>query len=451
MSSSTFNTYNPATGDLLNTYKYLNEEEAKKELLHAQKDFEVWRKSTFAERWETALALAEMLRRYKNDIVESMSKEMGKSTAEGKAEVDKCIATCEYYAKDGEKLLSPRKVESGYQKSWVSFQPQGVILSIMPWNFPLWQVMRFAVPAIMAGNVIILKHADITTGTAEIIAKVFADVRKDITLLRHMPMDHDVVATLIGNPLVRGVTFTGSSRGGKEVAITAAKHLKKTVLELGGSDAYLILEDANLEWAAKTCVKARLVNNGQSCVAGKRFIVVESVAKKFTELYVEAMKKEEAKPLAHKRFQKQIAEQVEILKSVGGKVLLGGTMPEGAGAFYPPTVMLFEKDHAKIHSEEVFGPVASIIVAKNQQEAFKMANEGPYGLGGGIFTANEEKGRELIEKNLDAGFVVVNDYVKSDPRLPFGGVKDSGYGRELGEFGIMEFVNIKTVAVGNVL
>jgi succinate-semialdehyde dehydrogenase/glutarate-semialdehyde dehydrogenase len=451
MGSNTFSTFNPNSGDLLKTYKYLNDEEARQELLAAQKDFEVWRKSSFSERWETALALAEVLRRYKNELVEQMTLEMGKLPAEGKLEVDKCIATCEYYAKEGEKLLSPRKVDSGYQKSWVSFQPQGVILSIMPWNFPLWQVMRFAVPAIMAGNVILLKHADITSGTAEVIGRMFKDLRKDLTLLRQLFVDHETVATLIASPHVHGVTFTGSSRGGKEVAVTAARNLKKTVLELGGSDAYIILEDADIEWAAKSCAKARLVNAGQSCVAGKRFIVHEQIAKKFTDAFVKAMKESTIAPLASKRFQKQIIEQVEVLKSLGGEVLLGGTAPEGGGAYYPPTVILFKKDHHKIHEEEVFGPVASVLIAKDAADALRIANSGPYGLGGGLFTGDPERGKTLVENEMQAGFVVVNDYVKSDPRLPFGGVKDSGYGRELGEFGIMEFVNVKTVAVGQVV
>lgn len=446
----TFTTTNPATGETLKHYSHIDFKKAEKEILAAHADFNIWRKSSFTQRWETLLALAELLRRHKDEIVEVMTLEMGKLASEGKAEVDKCIATCEYYAKEGESILASQNVSSGYQQSRVSFQPLGVILSIMPWNFPLWQVMRFAAPAIMGGNVILLKHADLTAGMGEILGKIFSELRPDVKLLRNLSIGHEVAAEIIAHPLVRGVTFTGSSRGGKEVAVTAAQNLKKIVLELGGSDAYIVLADADIEHAAKACAQTRLINAGQSCVSGKRFIVEASVAPKFTEKFVEAMSQATVAPLAHKKFQKQIIEQVEKLKSWGGKIVLGGTPATNASAYYPPTVVLFEKDRPEIHNEEVFGPVAIIVVAPNEKAAFEIANSSIYGLGGGLFTQDAHRGQELVEKELQAGFVVVNDYVKSDPRLPFGGVKDSGYGRELGRFGIMEFVNIKTVAVGEV-
>lgn len=446
--SATFSTYNPANGELLKTYKHATYAEVEKTINAAQKDFEFWRKTSFKTRWETLLALAELFRRHKNEMAVMMSQEMGKAISEGNAEIDKCIATCEFYAKEGEKILAPQPTHSGYQSSHVSFHPLGVILSIMPWNFPLWQVTRFAVPAIMAGNVVILKHADLTAGMGELVGKIFSELRTDVTLLRNVFMDHTVSEQVIAHPLIRGVTFTGSSRGGKEVATAAAKNLKKTVLELGGSDPYIILKDADIIHAGRTCAKARLVNAGQSCVAGKRFIVEAEVAEKFCNVFVTAMRESQIAPLAHKKFQQQIIEQVEKLKSLGGKVLTGGEAPTGVGAHYPPTVILFEKDHPEIHNEEVFGPVASVIVAKDEKDAMRIANSSIYGLGGGIFTRDLERGKKLIEEEMESGFVVVNDYVKSDPRLPFGGVKDSGYGRELGHFGILEFVNVKTVAVG---
>ncbi|KHD87963.1 MAG: succinate-semialdehyde dehydrogenase [Bdellovibrio sp. ArHS] len=443
-----FSTVNPATGATLNTYQHTSWEEAKKAIEAASEDFKSWRQTSFEQRADVLRKLAQSLRQYKTELAQMMNQEMGKLLAEGKAEVEKCAMTCEYYAQEAAEMLQSQPAPSSpYKKAKVSFQPLGVVFSIMPWNFPLWQTIRFAAPALMAGNVILLKHADLTAGTAALIGQIFSDLTKNYKLLRNIQVNHDVAAQVIADNHIRGVTFTGSSQGGRSVAIEAAKNLKKVVLELGGSDAYLVLEDADVEMAAKTCVKARLVNCGQSCVAGKRFIVHEKVAKDFIHHFVNEMKGTEIAPLASKKFQKTIIEQVEKLKSWGGKVVLGGTAPQGEGAYYPATVVVFEKNHPKLHAEEVFGPVASILIAKNTQEALDFANSSPYGLGGGVFTGDVKKGEELVEKELQAGFVVVNDYVKSDPRIPFGGVKESGYGRELGHFGILEFVNIKTVAV----
>lgn len=445
---SQFTTQNPATGEILKTYNHISWQDAQKSIEAADRDFQKWRKTSWETRSQTLNRLAGALRQYKSELASLMQNEMGKSIAEGKAEVEKCAVTCEYYAKSAQGILQNRQVQnSPYARAEVSFQPLGVIFSIMPWNFPLWQTLRFAAPALMAGNVIVLKHADLTAGTAELIGKIFTDLSSEYQLLRNTQADHEVAAKMIAHPLVHGVTFTGSTKGGKSVAIEAAKNLKKIVLELGGSDAYLVLADADIEQAAKITVKARLVNCGQSCVAGKRFIVDKKVSDQYISAYVKEMKEAELAPLASLRFQKTIVEQVEKLKAWGGKVILGGTAPQGAGAYYPATVVVFEKDRPEIHAEEVFGPVAMIIIADSTEEALKMANSSPYGLGGGVFTKNEEKGKALVEKELQAGFVVVNDYVKSDPHIPFGGVKESGYGRELGEFGILEFVNIKTVAV----
>nr|WP_295905008.1 aldehyde dehydrogenase family protein [uncultured Bdellovibrio sp.] len=445
---SSFSTVNPATGDTLKTYQHVTWDEAQKAIQAASQDFQIWRKASWEERSQALHKLAAALRAHKTEFAQMMNQEMGKLLSEGKAEIEKCAVTCEFYAKEAPGMLRNQPaVSSPYTSAEVSFQPLGVVFSIMPWNFPVWQTIRFAAPALMAGNVIVLKHADLTAGTAEMLGKIFADLTPNYKLLRNIQVDHEVAAQVIADANVRGVTFTGSSAGGRAVATEAAKNLKKIVLELGGSDAYLVLDDADVEMAAKTCVKARLVNCGQSCVAGKRFIVDEKVSKEFIDIFVKEMKAAEIAPLANVKFQKQIVEQVEKLKSWGGKVVLGGSAPQGAGAYYPATVIVFEKDHPEIHKMEVFGPVASILVVKNTQEALKAANSSPYGLGGGIFTRDLKKGKELIEKELQAGFVVVNDYVKSDPRIPFGGVKESGYGRELGHFGILEFVNIKTVAV----
>lgn len=445
---SAFQTVNPATGDVLKSYNHLSWADTEKNIEQAAKDFQVWRKVSFKDRAEVLLKLAQALRTHKSELAQMMNQEMGKLIAEGKAEVEKCAVTCEHYAKEAETMLKNQVAASSpYKHAEVSFQPMGVVFSVMPWNFPLWQVIRFAAPALMAGNVILLKHADLTAGTSELIGKIFNDLTADYKLLRNIQVNHEVAAQVIAHPVVHGVTFTGSSQGGRSVATEAAKNLKKIVLELGGSDAYLVLEDADVEAAAKACAKVRLVNCGQSCVAGKRFIVNEKVAKDFIHHFTKEMKEAELAPLASVKFQKTIVDQVEKLKKWGGKVVLGGSAPQGAGAFYPATVVVFEKDHPEVHREEIFGPVASVFIVKNTEEALKVANSSPYGLGGGIFTRDVKKGKELIEKELQAGFVVVNDYVKSDPRIPFGGIKESGYGRELGHFGIMEFVNIKTVAV----
>lgn len=445
---NSFSTVNPATGETLKTYKHLSWDEAQQVIAAAKNDFQKWRRFSMAERSKVLVAVASALRSHKKDLAQQMHLEMGKLLAEGEAEVEKCAVTCEFYAKEAAGMLKNQPAMSPYQNAEVSFQPLGVIFSIMPWNFPLWQVIRFAAPSMMAGNVVVLKHADLTAGVAEMIAKIFQDVSPDVVLLRNCQVDHEVAEKIIAHPDVRGVTFTGSSSGGRAVATTAAKNLKKIVLELGGSDAYIVLDDADISTAAKACAKARLQNCGQSCVAGKRFIVLEKVRDEFLKQFAEEVKKTEVAPLASKKFQENIAKQVEMLKKWGGQVVVGGTTPQGPGAFYPPTVVLFAKDNPEMHKEEVFGPVASVIVVKDAAEAIRVANESPYGLGGGIFTKDLQKGKELIEKEMEAGFVVVNDFVKSDPRVPFGGVKESGYGRELGHFGIMEFVNIKTVGVG---
>ena len=445
--ASSFTTINPANGETLKTYSYLSKEKIHSEIQAAQNDYNQWRQTSLAERSQVLMKIAELLGKYKSQMAEMMTLEMGKLMSESVGEVEKCIKTYEYYAQEAEKMLAPIEAKSAYQQAQITHQPLGVIFSIMPWNFPLWQVTRFAAPALMAGNVILLKHSDITAGVGVLLEKIFTELGLKVQLLRNLPVDHELAAEIIAHPLVRGVTFTGSSRGGREVAITAGKNLKKSVLELGGSDAYIVLADADIEKAAKTCVQARLVNCGQSCVAGKRFIVQRSVAVRFLETYIAEMKKAQLAPLAHKKFQKGIHEQVEKMKNWGGKVLLGGVLPEGPGAFYPATVLLFDNDVPEIHSEEVFGPVASIILFDHDQEAMDIANSSIYGLGGGVFSGDAEKARTWVEKEMQAGFVVVNDYVKSDPHLPFGGVKDSGYGRELGPVGIMEFVNVKTVAV----
>lgn len=444
-----FVTVNPSSGIEIKKYNYLSLESAQILVSEAHQDFLNWRKTSFAERSQVLNQLAVRLRAHKDHFAELMNLEMGKSLQEGMAEVEKCAFTCEYYAKEASSILSPQAAQTSYQSTEVIFEPVGVIFSIMPWNFPLWQVMRFAAPALMAGNTILLKHADITAGTAELLTSLFVDLHGTSLLLRNCHVDHSTAEVVIANFLIKGVTFTGSTAGGRAVAKIAAEHLKKIVLELGGSDAYLILEDADVKKAAQICAKARLQNSGQSCVAAKRFIVIEKIADKFIDEFMTELGQIALASLAAKRFQLGLAAQVEKIKDWGGRLVLGGLLPEGPGAYYPATVLVFDKNKNEIHDEEVFGPVAIVIKVQNEEEAISVANSSKFGLGAGVFTADLEKGKRLASQELEAGFVVVNDFVKSDPRVPFGGVKESGYGRELGKFGILEFVNIKTVGINS--
>jgi succinate-semialdehyde dehydrogenase/glutarate-semialdehyde dehydrogenase len=446
--NETFFTVNPATGQKIKNYSRPTWSEALQALAMAEKDFLWWRKQSFSDRAVVLYRLAQELRAQKSTLATSMTEEMGKLKEEALAEIEKCAKTCEFYAQNAANILQNQKIlNTPYAEAEISFQPLGVILSIMPWNFPLWQALRFAAPALMAGNVIMMKHADLTAGTASLLEHIFSGLSGEHQLMRVLNMDHEMTARLMAERSIRGVTFTGSTSGGRQVAQVAAAHLKKTVLELGGSDAYLIFDDADLARAARICAQARLVNGGQSCVAGKRFIVTRKNAPTFVELFISEMRKAILPPMASKKFQERIHQQVQKLQSWGGKTLLGGQLPSGLGAFYPATLVLFEKNQSEIHSEEIFGPVATVVVVDSESEAIAVANSSAYGLGGGIFTQDVQRGRSLAETDLEAGYVVVNDSVKSDPSLPFGGVKDSGYGRELSSFGILEFVNIKSVAV----
>lgn len=452
-----FQTVNPATGVILQKYQHLTLPQAQAEVEASWKDFEAWRKTTLSQRAQALRQWAHNIEDRRHDMALSITREMGKPITEAKNEVTKCIKTIQYFAEMAPRWLEADSVVSDYAKSKVVFQPLGPILAIMPWNFPLWQVIRFAAPSLMVGNTILLKHADLTVGTAEQLVQSAKGVFGATPLMRHCPVDHEVAAQLMSHPRVRGVTFTGSTRGGREIAAIAGKALKKVVLELGGSDAYVILKDADLDRAAKICAQGRMVNGGQSCVAAKRFIVEKPAQDKFVPSFVSAMKSftpgdpedENTKlgPMASKKFQTQLVEQVSELTKKGGRILCGGTIPQGPGADYPPTVILFEHAVEGLGDIEVFGPVAVVILVADEAEALKVANDSPYGLGGAVFTSDNAKG-ERFASEMEAGFVVVNDQVKSDARLPFGGVKDSGYGRELAIFGLREFCNIKTLAIG---
>ncbi|MFB3787105.1 MAG: NAD-dependent succinate-semialdehyde dehydrogenase [bacterium] len=452
-----FQSVNPANGNVIQTYDEMPPREINEIIHKAHEAFLSWRKSSFAHRAELMAGAAELLRKYKDEYGKLMALEMGKPIRDGRGEASKCASVCEYYAENAGKILSPEPIPTDASRSYVSFQPMGIVLAVMPWNFPFWQVFRFAAPALMAGNAGILKHASNVPGCALAIEQIFRDAGFPENLFRSVLCGSREVAAIIENPLVRATTLTGSTPAGRAVGAKSGERLKKSVLELGGSDPYLILEDADLEAAAATCAASRLINSGQSCIAAKRFIVVEPVAERFTELFVEAMRSAkmgdplaedtQVGPLARHDLRDELHQQVEKSLEQGAKLLLGGEVPEGNGAYYPPTVLANVKKGMVAYEEELFGPVASIITVKNEEEAIATANDSVFGLGAAVFTRDAARGERIAAEELDAGACFVNTFVRSDPRLPFGGVKESGYGRELAHYGIKEFVNIKTVYV----
>jgi succinate-semialdehyde dehydrogenase/glutarate-semialdehyde dehydrogenase len=464
--SSSFNTTNPTTGETLRTYQYLKADELEKELQDA---FEYWKEfktSRLSMRTDLLLRIAQGLRNHEDEFAKLMAEEMGKPIKDGIAEVEKCAVTCEYFATHAEEFLAPHTVDANYPKAKIIKESLGPILAIMPWNFPLWQVIRFAAPAVAIGNPILLKHAEITAGCAELIEKIFWESSGEEALLLNLPMSHEQAAKVIADPRIRGVTFTGSAKGGSQVAAVAGQFLKKTVLELGGSDPYLVLSDAKGADAAKICALARVTNNGQSCVSAKRFLVHESLIEEFTHVFqatLENLKvgdplKEGTQlgPLADKRFQKQLHEQ--CAKFLDGKekklfdledlAKASGQEDEfsKAGAFFKARAYLIKGENPAFYQEEFFGPVALIHTFQQDSEAIEMANKSVFGLGGAVFSQDLERA-EKVARQIETGFVAINDQVKSDPRLPFGGVKNSGYGRELSQAGFNEFVSVKSLGI----
>lgn len=448
---------NPTTGEILNTYQEMRLEEVQGILKQTHEAFLQWRQVSFAARAEAMRKAAQLLRARMQEYARLMALEMGKPVRAGRAEIEKCAWTAEYFADQAERFLQPEPVETDASKSYITFQPLGVILAVMPWNFPFWQVFRFAAPALMAGNAVVLKHASNVPGCALAIEAIFREAGFPQNLFRTLLIGSHQVNAVIEHPLVQAVTLTGSTPAGRAVAQKAGERLKKTVLELGGSDPYLILEDADLEETVATCVASRLINSGQSCVAAKRFIVVEAVRKPFEKMFVERMnavkigdpleESTEMGPLARHDLRALLHQQVQVSLQRGATCLLGGTIPEGKGAFYPPTVLTGVGKGMPVYEEETFGPVAAIIPVKEEQEAIRVANDTTFGLGAAVFTRDLARGERIAANELEAGNCFVNAFVKSDPRLPFGGIKESGYGRELSSYGIKEFVNIKTVYV----
>lgn len=450
---------NPTNGKVIKPYKEDSDDTVIHKIAQTHKAWLSWRESDFSERTILLNHLADQLYKERDNLAQLMAFEMGKPLKDGAAEIDKCAAVCKYYASQGADFLSDQLISTEASKSYVSFQPLGIVLAIMPWNFPFWQVFRFLAPALMAGNAGLLKHASNVPGCALAIEKLVIEAGFPEHIFQTLMIGSKAVSHVIANPLVKAITLTGSTEAGKKVAAQAAGLLKKTVLELGGSDAYLVLADADLETAADICASSRLINNGQSCISAKRFILVKEIEKEFTALFTEKMKKRitgdpfEATtnlgPMARADLRDELHQQVQKNIDMGAKCILGGQIPsfKGDHAFYEPTILTGIKKGMPAYSEEMFGPVAAILSAKDTYEAIKLANDTVFGLGAAVFTKDDAVGEEIAKTRLQAGSCFVNSLVKSDPRLPFGGINQSGYGRELGMFGIHEFVNIKTVYI----
>lgn len=450
-------TVNPSTEKPLETYALMSPKVAIEKVELCHKAFLDWREKTHQERKPYLIAIAKGLRSRKDEIAELMTSEMGKLLRDGVQEVELCAQLFEYAATEGPAHLEDeeRTHEGGKKKGLITYSPIGVIFSIQPWNFPLYQPVRVLAANLMAGNGVVLKHASICTGSAFLLHEICIEAGLPADLFQVLVIDHDVSDELIAHKLIRGVTLTGSDGAGRHVGALASKHLKKTVLELGSNDAYLVLEDADVDLAVKTCVQGRIYNNGQTCVSAKRFIVTEKVYDAFESAFVAQMKavrlgdpiekSTQLGPLSSQDQFDTVSRQVQESVDAGAKVLCGGNPPKETGFYYPATVLADCKPGMPAYDDELFGPVASLIRAKDDEDAMRLANDSRYGLGGGIFTKDEKKALRLARDYFDTGMVRINSFGTADPNMPFGGVKDSGYGREHGGFGIREFVNSKAV------
>jgi succinate-semialdehyde dehydrogenase/glutarate-semialdehyde dehydrogenase len=451
-------TVNPATGEPGRSYDWITIDQAHEAAAAAHRAFRAWRRTAFAERSAIMRKVAAILREREREYARLMTQEMGKTFDEGLAEVEKCAFHCDWFADNAERYLAEQPVDLGEDAEvFVTFNPLGIVLAIMPWNFPFWQVIRAAAPALMAGNGMLLKHASNVPGCALAIEQLLHDAGVPKDLFRTLLLPTRDVEALIKDEHVAAVTLTGSVAAGRAVATEAGSVLKKCVLELGGSDAYVVLEDVDIAAAAKLAATARMVNGGQSCIAGKRFVVVRPILEEFERALVEAMREFEMGdpaqegttlgPMQSVKARDQIHDQVKRSIARGARLLLGGTVPDRPGAWYPATVLSDVRPGQPAYDEEVFGPVAAIIAADDEADAIRIANASEFGLGSGVLTADLARGRRIAAEELDAGMSFVNENVRSDPRTPFGGVKHSGYGRECGAYGIREFTNIKTVHV----
>ncbi len=454
-------TLNPATEEVIAEYQTMKSGEIEEILSLSHQDYLLWREVSMQQRSVLMRRMAQLLRDQKERHAALISREMGKPLAQAVAEVVKCSWVCDFYAEQAALFLKQEEIGlDGGARGVVKGEPLGLVLGIMPWNFPFWQVFRFAAPAIMAGNAVIVKHSPNVTGSAIALEELFREAGFPGNLYRTVHLALEDVDALTGfmidHPAVKAVSVTGSTAAGRAVAAKAGRALKKSVLELGGSDPYIVLDDADLDLAVGQCLAARLLNSGQSCIAAKRFIVHAAVMEQFASLFLHRMKSAimgdpfdlavEVGPIARQDLRLQLHNQVLRSVAEGAQLLCGGEIPSGKGFFYPPTILSGVRKGMAVYSEETFGPVATLIEAADDREAIMIANDTPYGLGSAIFSANRERALAMADQ-LDVGSCFINSMVKSDPRLPFGGIKESGYGRELSGYGIREFVNIKTVFI----
>jgi succinate-semialdehyde dehydrogenase / glutarate-semialdehyde dehydrogenase len=447
---------NPASNELIKEYKEFTPAEVQGIIDDVDQEWQSWRKTSFDERARLMRKAGDILIAERDECAAIITSEMGKVITESRAEVEKCALVCRYYADNGEAILKDEIVETTYSKSFVSFQPIGTVLVVMPWNFPFWQVFRFIAPGLMAGNAGVLKHASNVMGCAVKIEEVLLKAGFPKNLFRSLLIGSGQVADVIKNPKIKAVTLTGSEPAGSQVAETAGKELKKSVLELGGSDPFVVLEDADLEKCAKTAAIARCFNAGQVCIAAKRFIIVESVAEKFQELQKRATEalvigdpmdeNTQVAPMSRPDLLEELHEQVEKSVALGATLVTGGQKLDRPGNYYPPTILADVKKGMPAYDDETFGPVAANIIVKNEAEAIAVANDTPFGLGASVWTQDSARGEKLA-RQIEAGLVFVNSMVASSPVMPFGGVKRSGYGRELSEYGMKEFVNIKSICI----
>ena len=455
--SNTVDTINPATEQVINSYTLLSQAQAEQVIEKSHETYLTWRLTSFTERAQYLNKLASLFESQKEALAKLMTEEMGKVYEQGFQEVQLCADICRYTAEHGADMLSDEERDMQGGRAIISYRPIGVLLGIQPWNFPLYQVIRYSAANIMAGNTTVLKHAGNVFGMAEKIETLFLQAGFPEHCFSNLLVDGKTASALISHSAISGVTFTGSDGTGKKVAEQAAKHVKKTVLELGSNDAFVVLDDADLALAVKACLQGRIINNGQTCVAAKRFVVVDSLYNDFKEALSQQFKAikmgdpmdedTELGPMAREDLRDKIHQQVQDSVNAGAKVIVGGEIPQQTGYYYPPTVLENLTPGMPAYGDELFGPVASLIKAQDNDDAMRIANDSRYGLGGGIFSKDEKKAIELAKKYFDTGMININGYGLAQPNLPFGGVKDSGYGREHGGFGIREFVNVKSIMI----